>query len=165
MHTQRALSIFVVALLAGCGASADARQTVAPSSGVPAAEGPDQSSAATTDHVDAGGSEPRCHGSATPELVTELKERSATLKRCYERELREDPRLGGRMSFQLRIDHDGAVSARVVRDEIQRPLMASCMTHLLTDAPMASRIMGDCLDVIVPFAFVPRKTPVDAGSE
>jgi TonB family protein len=48
--------------------------------------------------------------------------------RCYERQLRLEPRLTGRVTLQLEIDASGAVSsARAIDDSMGSPAVASCI--------------------------------------
>jgi hypothetical protein len=166
MSTERASSILACALVIGCGAGTDARQTVPPSSRSAAPVAQDQAGRdASADLANASTSDPRCHGKSTPQLIQEIMERAAAVKPCYERALLDDAHMQGHLRIRLRVNHEGLGSVLLLQDEVQSSAFTSCITRKLTDAPFVAQFSGDCLDFIVPLSFVPKKTPADAGSD
>ncbi|HEY6725020.1 MAG TPA: AgmX/PglI C-terminal domain-containing protein [Polyangiaceae bacterium] len=105
-----------------------------------------------------------CTGQATPELAAELRERAVESRHCYERALREDKSLMGRMLVAATYAADGSVrEVTVAKDEVGHAVMASCVSSLF-DAPVQAAPTGGCVVIHIPLNFKPR-TPEDAASD
>jgi hypothetical protein len=114
--------------------------------------------------VDAGATAPSdaCAGKAPPDLVSVVSRRAADAKRCYERALKDDPRLTGRLVVAIRIREDGSVAGvELTEDEIGNATLRDCVQETFSRA-IAVHPEGGCIQVVVPLRFVPKQT-ADAG--
>jgi len=97
-----------------------------------------------------------CKGSASSALTSALSARAATSRTCYERALRTNETLQGKMVVQVRVDPTGRVcSARVAEDGVGSQEVSSCVLGSFRGAKFPAPT-GGCLDVNVPMSFVPR---------
>ncbi len=100
---------------------------------------------------------PTCSGTASSALQGALAQRAGSARSCYERALRVNSALQGKVMIQVRVDSAGNVcSASVVQDDIHSNEVTSCVTRSFRSAklPPAS---GGCVDVKVPLSFVPQQ--------
>lgn len=98
-----------------------------------------------------------CKGSAPGALQSALRSRAGAARRCYERALRQNEMLEGRMTVGVRIGSDGRVcSAHVVSNTLGDPTVASCVAGLMRSGSLPAP-SGGCVDVQVPMSFVPQK--------
>ncbi len=65
-----------------------------------------------------------------------LRQRLGEIGACYEAARQDDPDLEGQMTFELELQPDGTLSARVVEDQMGQPEMAACVVRVLTGLPM-----------------------------
>lgn len=65
-----------------------------------------------------------------------VRERMSAIRRCYERELREDPTLAGRLEVSFAVQMTGQVDGvRVSEDTVGSPRMAACVTQIFRGLP------------------------------
>jgi hypothetical protein len=96
-----------------------------------------------------------CKGTAGDDLVASLAQRGRQARRCYEKELNNDPKLSVRMTMQVRVGtNGGACSANVVDSD--NPGVAACVagSYRTGGFPPAR---GGCAEVNIPLKFVPGK--------
>lgn len=97
-----------------------------------------------------------CNGSASAGLSSALSARAASSRTCYERALRTNESLQGKMVVQVRVDANGRVcSARVAEDGVGSQEVSSCVLGSFRGAKLPPPTAG-CIDVNVPMSFVPR---------
>lgn len=97
-----------------------------------------------------------CKGTASAALTSALTQRAASSRTCYERALRTNEHLQGKMVVQVRVDANGRVcSARIAEDGVGSQEVSSCVLASFRGAKLPAPT-GGCLDVNVPMSFVPR---------
>ncbi len=95
-------------------------------------------------------------------MLAALRQRAGEARGCYERALKEDPKLAGRAVVRLRIREDGNVdSVQIQNSEISNAGFADCLTSLLR-APLSVGPQGGCVNVALPLNFQPKTQP-DGG--
>lgn len=96
-----------------------------------------------------------CKGAHTPAIVNELSGRGRQARGCYERALRNNSMLRGKLGVLVRIGPRGQVcSASAVSDSVGDPNVSSCVLQLFRASPFSAP-KGGCVDVQVPLNFVP----------
>lgn len=101
-----------------------------------------------------GGCAGACTGSATAELTSALRVKAGAARSCYERALRQNAMLQGRMTVGLRVGATGRVcSASIVSNSLGDPGVASCVAGLMRSGSLPAPT-GGCVDVQVPMNFV-----------
>jgi hypothetical protein len=99
----------------------------------------------------------KCTGSANSALTSALQARASAARPCYERALRVNSTLQGRLVVGLRIDNSGLVcSTSVGQDEIHSAEVSSCVQGMFRSARFPQPT-GGCVDVNLPMSFVPRE--------
>jgi len=112
--------------------------------------------AKATGSVAAGACGGECTGAASPALRSALSARAGAARRCYERALRQNGILEGRMTIGVRVGSSGRVcSASVVSNSLGDPSVASCVVGLMRSANLPAAT-GGCVDVQVPMSFVSK---------
>lgn len=95
-----------------------------------------------------------CKGSVTNQLVSALRSKAGAARSCYERALRQNEMLQGRMTIGVRVGTNGSVcGANVVSDSLGDPSVASCVTRMIRAGALPAPT-GGCVDVQVPLSFV-----------
>jgi hypothetical protein len=95
-----------------------------------------------------------CTGQLTEDLAAALGGKCRIARRCYENELANDPDLKGRLSFKVRVAHDGTLcSARVESDEVGNARLAACVAGQFRGHVPAPSGTG-CVETVVPCNFV-----------
>jgi hypothetical protein len=98
-----------------------------------------------------------CTGEAPGNLRSMLAAKGGQARGCYERALRQNNMLQGRLRLSLRIGQNGSVcSANVAMNELGDPGVASCVVAMFR-ATTYPNPQGGCVDVDVPLKFEPRK--------
>jgi hypothetical protein len=98
-----------------------------------------------------------CGGREAPQLRAVLSGKAAQARGCYERALRQNPQLEGRLAVAMRIGLQGQVcSASLVNDGLGDPAVATCVLQNLRSMTYPAP-KGGCVDVQVPMNFVPKK--------
>jgi hypothetical protein len=101
---------------------------------------------------------------STPELVRALIQRQANVRSCYNRALRDDPHLTGKIAIELQIAEDGQpCDARVVVNELGDAGVAECAVRVIMGASYPPTA-GGCVVANMPWRFVPKSAVTDAGT-
>lgn len=102
-----------------------------------------------------GGCEAKCNGKASEDLVAALQQRGRMARRCYEKELANDPKLTVRMTMNVRVSTSGATCAASMASG-DNPAIGACVANFYRNGgfPPAK---GGCADVNIPLNFVPGK--------
>jgi hypothetical protein len=108
----------------------------------------------------AGGGNPacagECDGTITSQLDAALHGRARQGQGCYERALRQNPTLQGRLMIRVRVGPKGEVcSARVASDALGDSGVTSCVLQKFLAATFPPPT-GGCVDTQVPMNFVPK---------
>lgn len=99
----------------------------------------------------------KCGGSATNALSTAMSVRAGAARPCYERALRLNSALSGKLMVNVRVDPNGNVcGASVSQDGIHSPEVTNCVLGMFRSAKFPAP-SGGCLEVNVPLSFVPRE--------
>jgi hypothetical protein len=104
-----------------------------------------------------GGCSGECKGEAPGNLRATLSAKGAQARGCYERALRQNNMLQGRLKIGLRIGPNSSVcSASVTSNELGDPGVASCVVQMFKSSTFPSP-QGGCVDAEVPLKFEPKK--------
>jgi hypothetical protein len=104
-----------------------------------------------------GGCAGECKGEAPGNLRATLSAKGAQARGCYERALRQNNMLQGRIKIGLGIGPNGSVcSANVTSNELGDPGVASCVLQMFRSSTFPSP-QGGCVDAEVPLKFEPKK--------
>jgi outer membrane biosynthesis protein TonB len=99
----------------------------------------------------------RCSGSANNAITSALSARAGSARPCYERALRVNSALQGKLTVNVRIDPQGNVcNASVIEDAIHSAEVSNCVMGMFRSAKFPPP-NGGCLDARVPLSFVPRE--------
>lgn len=99
-----------------------------------------------------------CTGNVPPALRSALSSTAGAARGCYERALRTNSMLQGRMMVAVRVASNGNVcSASVVQDSVGSPQVSSCVGGLFRGKRFPPVTGGRCADVQVPLSFKPRE--------
>jgi len=98
-----------------------------------------------------------CAGKETGPLLSAVRAKAAQARTCYERALRQNATLEGRMTVSAMVGSNGTVcSASVGGDSLGDPAVASCVLQQFR-AGAYPPPQGGCVTVRVPLNFVPKK--------
>jgi hypothetical protein len=98
-----------------------------------------------------------CNGTATGTLQAALRAKGGQARGCYERALRINPTLEGRLLVAARLGPQGQVcSANIAQNSLGDASVASCISQMFRSGKFPAP-QGGCVDVQVPLNFVPRK--------
>ena len=87
------------------------------------------------------------------ELAAALRERARAAKACYDKALKKNPTLGGRLVVGLQLADDGQVCAsRLVKDTLDDPEVVSCVQSLFVGQRFPAP-EGGCVNVALPLVF------------
>jgi hypothetical protein len=99
----------------------------------------------------------KCTGLATPALQSALSGRAGSARGCYERALRVNSMLQGKLVVNVRVDPSGGVCATsIAQDGVHSAEVASCVLGMFRGQRFPAP-SGGCIDVNVPMSFVPRE--------
>jgi TonB family protein len=97
-----------------------------------------------------------CNGQASATLKAQLGAKASQARACYERALRQNAHLQGRMRLGVRIGPTGNVcSASITSSELGDPGVASCVVQIFRSSSFAAP-QGGCVDAEVPMRFEPK---------
>ncbi len=100
-----------------------------------------------------------CRGDAPAALQTALSGAGAASRGCYERALRNDPTLAGRIVVSVRVASNGNVcGANISQNTLGSGGVAECVLGLFRNKHFPGATGGKCVDVNVPMSFTPRET-------
>jgi hypothetical protein len=124
----------------------------------PAAEEP--AADAAVNHVATGSFNPctaKCSGAPSLALSSAVASRASAARPCYERALRVNSALQGKLMVSVRIDPQGNVcGASVSQDAIHSPEVTNCVLGIFRSAKFPAPA-GGCMDYNIPLSFVPRE--------
>ncbi len=107
--------------------------------------------------VSSGGCSGPCNGEASSNLKSMLGAKAGQARGCYERALRQNSMLAGRLKVGLRIGPSGNVcSANITANELGDPGIASCVVQMFKSTSFPAP-QGGCVDMEVPLRFEPKK--------
>ncbi len=100
----------------------------------------------------------KCSGDASSELRTALSSTAAASRSCYERALRSNTMLQGRLTVAVRVASNGSIcSATVTNDTLKSQEVTSCVAGLFRGRGFPPPTGGTCVDVNIPLSFTPRE--------
>jgi hypothetical protein len=103
-----------------------------------------------------GGCSGTCTGEAPFALRSALSGAAGSVRGCYERALRQNQMLQGRMEVAVRVGaHGNSCSANIANDSLGDPSVASCVLQKFRAGQFPSP-SGGCVDVKVPISFMPK---------
>jgi hypothetical protein len=123
-----------------------------------AAPPPDDAGAAKpkTPGASGGGCSGSCNGNASGGTTGDIQGRAGAARGCYERALRQNSTLQGRMQVSLRVDPSGTIcSASIAGDTVGSPDVSSCVLGMFRGQHV-SPPTGGCVDLNVPLSFQPK---------
>jgi hypothetical protein len=100
--------------------------------------------------------QPPCKGKVTGTLQAALRGRAGQARRCYERALRLNPSLQGRMTINVTVGSNGQVcSASIGSNSLGDHSVATCVVGSFQGAQLPPP-QGGCVNAAVPVNFVPK---------
>jgi len=99
-----------------------------------------------------------CSATVPSGLRSALSSTAGAARGCYERALRTNSMLAGRIVVAVRVSSNGSVcSAGIAQDSVGSPQVAQCVTNLFRGKRFPPVTGGRCADVQVPMSFKPRE--------
>ncbi len=99
-----------------------------------------------------------CAGTNTPALEAALRAAGSSSRGCYERALRTNSMLQGRLKLTVRVGANGTVcSASVAEDSLHSSEVSSCVLGLFGGRPFPPPSGGSCVDATIPVSFTPQE--------
>lgn len=87
-----------------------------------------------------------------------MLDKGATVRRCYERALRGDPRLEGKLMVELAINEDGSVcSSTIASHTFPSATVPDCVAEMM-GAGIYPKPEGGCVQFNIPIIFKVPKT-------
>lgn len=106
--------------------------------------------------VSGGGCSSTCEGQETPALNNALRAVAQSARGCYERALRQNTTLSGKLVVAVKVRGNGAsCGASLVQDSLGDTSVASCVLQKFRSGTFAAPV-GGCVDVRVPISFKPN---------
>jgi outer membrane biosynthesis protein TonB len=103
------------------------------------------------------GSCSNCKGTASAALQSALSARAAASRPCYERALRVNAALTGKLLVSVRVDPSGLVcNASIAQDGVHSAEVSTCVMGMFRNSRFPAPT-GGCVDVNVPMSFVPKE--------
>lgn len=96
-----------------------------------------------------------CTGTPAASMKSELQARAGNARGCYERALRQNPNLQGRVVVAVRIDQSGNVCSSSIAQDSVGGDVGSCILPMFRGTHVAPPT-GGCVDVTVPLNFTPK---------
>ena len=97
-----------------------------------------------------------CQGEAPVALRRALSEAAGSVRGCYERALRQNQVLQGKLVVAVKVgQHGEACGASLASDSLGDPAVASCVLQKFRSRTFPAPI-GGCVDVQVPISFMPK---------
>jgi hypothetical protein len=97
-----------------------------------------------------------CKGEVTPVLRAQLGSTAGSVRGCYERALRQNQMLQGKLVVAVKIgQHGQACGASLASDTLGDPAVASCVLQKFRSGTFPAPV-GGCVDVNVPISFMPK---------
>jgi outer membrane biosynthesis protein TonB len=100
----------------------------------------------------------KCTGTTNNAITAALSARAGSARPCYERALRVNSGLQGKLTVNVRVDPQGNVcSASVIEDAIHSVEVSNCVMGMFRSAKFPPPT-GGCVDARIPLSFVPRES-------
>lgn len=96
-----------------------------------------------------------CKGTAGDDLQSALALRGRQARKCYERELANDPKLSVRMTMSVRVGTNGAACSAAVASS-DNPAVSACVANFFRNGGYPGA-KGGCAEVNIPLNFIPGK--------
>jgi hypothetical protein len=104
-----------------------------------------------------GGCPASCTGRETPALLSALRAKATQARGCYNRALRQNSTLSGKLRVETKVNSRGAAcSVRVVEDTIKDPAVKSCVTEIFRNGTYPPP-QGACVTLAAPLSFVAKE--------
>lgn len=120
---------------------------------------PSSSAAKTKAPVTGGGNfgcGAQCTGTPAGAMRAELSSRASSARGCYERALRNNSTLQGKMTVALKVDNNGVIcAASIANDSVGAGDVSSCVLSMFRGQKVSAPT-GGCVDVSVPLNFLPK---------
>jgi hypothetical protein len=103
-----------------------------------------------------GGCGGACKGNSNPQLASALQGAAGQARGCYERALRQNAMLQGKITVAVRVAPGGAVcSAGIASDTLGDPSVSTCVLQKFRSGGFP-KPNGGCVDIHVPINFKPK---------
>jgi outer membrane biosynthesis protein TonB len=100
----------------------------------------------------------KCEGTSTGALDSALRGAAGASRGCYERALRTNSMLQGRVTVAVRVGPNGSVcSASIAQDSLHSSEVTSCVLGLFRGRPFPPPAGGSCVDASIPISFTPQE--------
>jgi len=100
----------------------------------------------------------KCTGTINSALSSAMSARAGSARPCYERALRVNSALSGKLTVSVKVDPQGNVCATsIAQDAIHSPEVANCVTGMFRSARFPAPSGGGCVELQIPLSFVPRE--------
>ncbi|MBX3275152.1 MAG: AgmX/PglI C-terminal domain-containing protein [Sandaracinaceae bacterium] len=110
-----------------------------------------------TRYVGGGGGDWACSGDIDQAAAQRaIQANNLQFRNCYERRLKVNQTLSGRVQLQVRVGRDGAVAGVRTGGTLQDPQVTSCV-RAIAQRIRFPRPTGNCAVVAVPFDFTPQR--------
>jgi hypothetical protein len=97
-----------------------------------------------------------CSGEVPPQLRSALASAANSARGCYERALRQNAMLQGKMLVSVKVGTQGnSCSANMVSDTLGDPSVATCVLQKFRGGSFPAP-KGGCAEVNVPISFIPK---------
>lgn len=104
----------------------------------------------------AGGCAAVCKGDAPAGLRSELGGAASSVRGCYERALRQNAMLQGKLVVSVKVGPQGSTcSAALTSDTLGDPGVSTCVLQQFRTRKFSAPV-GGCVDVNVPISFMPK---------
>ncbi len=99
----------------------------------------------------------KCEGRETSELLAALRLKGGQARGCYNRALRQNSAIEGKMTVALRLSPTGTVcSSSVQNDTVGDPAVRSCVLEMFRSGKYPAP-QGGCVEAAVPLNFVTKQ--------
>ncbi len=100
----------------------------------------------------------KCSGTTNAALSSAMSARAGSARPCYERALRVNSALQGKLMVSVKVDPQGNVCATsIAQDAIHSPEVSNCVTGMFRSARFPAPTGGSCVELQIPLSFVPRE--------
>jgi len=97
-----------------------------------------------------------CSGEAPPQLKSALASAANSARGCYERALRQNAMLQGKMLVSVKVGtHGNSCGANLLSDSLGDPAVATCVLQKFR-AGVFPPPKGGCAELNVPISFIPK---------
>jgi TonB family protein len=87
-----------------------------------------------------------------------MSARAGSARPCYERALRVNSALQGKLTVSVKVDPQGNVCATsIAQDAVHSPEVSNCVMGMFRSARFPAPSGGGCVELQIPLSFVPRE--------